>query len=133
MRPAFWHKHMLEVRCGCCAVRLSRAGMDVRQLADSNDGPDMVSVGSDATQTVVPIDQPVDKIQCMCMCTCVACRACGSVVGYQVMLPCVECLRENTNGHLIVLEHAHVTTRLQYMEEVSSGVREYLTWGNHKH
>ncbi|XP_076468977.1 protein FAM72A-like [Babylonia areolata] len=84
----------------------------------STDSPDYNAIG------VVP--EVFTTAHCYCKIQKIACRCCGSEVGYHVLTPCARCLSSCNNGHFWMFDSDSV---------VSSGRMnptdgDYIIWKN---
>ncbi|KAL8589394.1 hypothetical protein ACOMHN_021546 [Nucella lapillus] len=122
--PSFWSRIVYILECRACGEEVSRRAMRAILLADkrielfSTDFPDCNAIG------VVP--DIFTTAHCYCKIQKIACRCCGSEVGYHVLTPCKKCLGSCNNGHFWMFDSDGVVSSGRM--SVTDG--DYIIWKN---
>ncbi|CAC5406945.1 Protein FAM72B,Protein FAM72A [Mytilus coruscus] len=122
--PQYSNEPVFTLQCNQCESTVCRRGMSAVLLANaevqlfSTDCPEICDV---ATTTNLFLAE-----NCDCWLVNMACINCGNCLGYNVRVPCRDCLSSSNNGHLWMFYVGAVSSyeRLNYKGE------EVLLWGN---
>ncbi|KAJ3220921.1 Protein fam72a [Clydaea vesicula] len=111
----YLNKSVFNLNCKNCLLKISERGMKSYLLFDSSM---KFSASIDQVYNVSTINE-YENINCDCLIGDLGCTGCGTVVGYEIRQPCLNCVMSNHNGHCICFDG----------ECIISSEIENLNWG----
>lgn len=124
MHPQFRSKEVFFLDCRQCENNVCRRAMESVLVADSQ--TKLFSTDCPEKSSVELTGERFETDTCNCQLENVACVFCGSVLGYNVRLPCKTCLQSCNNGHLWMF----YTEKISPYQRFNKKGEEVLLWGN---
>ncbi|XP_022302136.2 protein FAM72A-like [Crassostrea virginica] len=124
MDPKFYEKEVFFLDCRNCENTVCRRAMESVLVADSQ--TKLFSTDCPEKSFVDLTGERFETDTCNCQLENVACICCGSVIGYNVRLPCKSCLQSCNNGHLWMFYMEKITP-YQRFDRKGEAV---LQWGD---